>query len=234
MNRHERRAAGAQARKAAHTDHGFADFSAHLRQVRAKLSDREIGESWMRSEAFKVAGADSILVHEIGQQPKQSDDDWLISLAYETLRFKAYVPAAVFERSIGDIEKHIVPTLAAKTFEAKRAGARQFLFDMLLENKGLTDGTMAAWMAATIGWLVKTSDIGEMISAAGVQYRSLHYEITTPTFSGRKALNFRLVLQEGHDDTLPDWVKQMPPTARPGEPAKEFFLGIGDDDESKK
>jgi hypothetical protein len=132
----------------------------------------------------------------------RSDDDWLISLAYESLRFKANVPVAIFDRSVDDIERHVIPVLQAKGVTDLRAEARQYVLDLLIENRGLTDGNLAALMAATVGWLVKTSAAGEQLLAHHGQIRSIHYDITTFMVEGRRAINFRLVLGAG--DTIPD------------------------------
>src|SRR5262249_24371318 len=94
------------------------------------------------------------------------------------------------------------------------ASARQYLLDLLIENKGLTDGTTAAFMAATVGWLVKTSNaVGEFIAEARGPIRSIHYNITTFIGDGRRAVNFRLVLGHSHATTIADWIKELPPQA---------------------
>jgi hypothetical protein len=224
MNRKQRRAAEANARKAqakaAQTDEGFEDYTTQARRVHPKISDRVLGEAWMRGQAFTASGAESIVIHEVGQEPRPpSDDDWLISLAYGSLSFKAFMPAALFNQSIADIEKHVIPALLAKGVTDVRASARQYLLDLLIENKGLTDGTTAALMAATVGWLVKTSNaVGEFIAEARGPIRSIHYNITTFIVDGHRAVNFRLVLGHGHGAPIPDWIKNLPPTSRPGEP----------------
>jgi hypothetical protein len=67
MNRHERRAAEARAR-AAQKDKGFENYQAEARRVHPKISDRELGEAWMRGQVFTGSGADSVVIHETGQQ----------------------------------------------------------------------------------------------------------------------------------------------------------------------
>jgi hypothetical protein len=236
MNRQQRRAAEAQARKAAQTDKGFDDYKVEARQASPGISDRELGEAWMRGQAFTASGAESMVIHLVGEQPRPpSDDDWLISLAYASLSFKAFMPAALFDQAIADVEKHVITAMQAKGVVDLRAEARQWLLDMLLENKGKTDGNIAALMAATVGWLVKSSTvIAPFISQARGPIRSLHYDITTFMVDGRRALNFRLLLGVGRGGTIPDWVKTAPPTGRPGEPTKPvgFFLGTDDDDQA--
>jgi hypothetical protein len=61
MNRHERRAAEARAR-AAQKDKGFDDYKAEARRVRPRISDRELGEAWMRGQAFTASGAESMVI----------------------------------------------------------------------------------------------------------------------------------------------------------------------------
>jgi hypothetical protein len=220
VNRKQRRAAEADARKAqAKADKGFEDYTAEARRVHPKISDRTLGESWMRSQAFTASGADSMVIHEVGQQPQRpTDDDWLISLAYGSLSFKAFMPAALFNQCIADIEKHVIPELRAMGATDVRAEARQWLLDMLIENRGKTDGNTAALIAATVGWLVKTSNaVGQFLTEARGPVRSIHYNITTFIVDGRRALNFRLVLGHDHGTPIPDWIKDLPPTSRPGE-----------------
>jgi hypothetical protein len=231
VNRQQRRAA-ARARKASQSDKGFDDYIAQARRASPGIDDRELGKGWMRGQAFTASGAESMVIHEFGQEPRPpQDDDWLISLAYESLSFKAYISPTLLDQSIADIEAKVIPILKAKD---RRASARQWLLDMLIENRGKADGNMAALMAATVGWLVKTSAIGETAFVPETPIRSIHYDITTFEVDGRRALNFRLVLGQDHTGTIPDWVKAMPPTSRPGEPAKSFTLGVQTDDDDER
>jgi hypothetical protein len=230
VNRQQRRAAEAQARKAAQSDKGFEDYKAQARRASPSISDRGLGEAWMRGQAFTASGAESMVIHEIGQAPQPpSSDDWLIMLTYESVSFKAFVPARLFDEGIANLEKYVIPMLHAKGVVDLRAEARQYLLDMLVENKGITDGNIAALMAATVGWLVKSSDIGQFITRDNLP-RTLHYNITTFMVDGRRAVNFRLLLGIGHDGTIPDWVKAMPPTSRPGEPGPAFAFNRADDE----
>jgi hypothetical protein len=233
MNRHERRAAEARAR-AAQKDKGFDEYKAEARRASPGISDRELGEAWMHGQAFTASGAEAVIIHELDQAPQRpTDNDWQISLAYEALSFKAFIPVALFDRGIADVEKHIVPVLRSHGAKDMRASARQWLLDMLIENRGKTDGTIAAIMAATVGWLVKTSDIGGTLIEASSPVRSIHYDITTFEHAGRRALNFRLVLGHDHNSEIPDWIKTMPPTSVPGEPPKEVIISTDNPDKDR-
>jgi hypothetical protein len=75
-----------------------------------------------------------------------------------------------------------------------RHDAREFIFEMVLENRAQSDGMMAALTASAIAWLAATSPAGV---ALGDSHRVAHYSITDQmelAAGGRKARNFRLAL----------------------------------------
>src|SRR5262249_49537971 len=77
-----------------------------------------------------------------------------------------------------------------------RHDAREFIFEMVLENRAQSDPTMAALTASAIAWLAVTSPAGE---ALGKSHRVAHYVITDQvelTAGGKRVRNFRLMLAD--------------------------------------
>jgi hypothetical protein len=100
MNRHERRAAEVRAR-AAGKDKGFEALVRQARRSFSTISDRAVGEAWMRGEAWKASGAEGMTIHSIGEAPApHQPDDIHVSLAYGDLRFKAIVPLRLLRQQI--------------------------------------------------------------------------------------------------------------------------------------
>ena len=83
MNQHEERAAG--------VDAGFTDYRAQAQRAFPKISDREMGEAWMRGQAWAASGAKSMVVRERGGAPEPSAADVGVSARYGDLELKVYV-----------------------------------------------------------------------------------------------------------------------------------------------
>src|SRR5262249_8287471 len=69
MNRHERRAAEARARSAAGRDKDFEAYQAMYRHAFHVVSERDIGEGYMRGEVAKINGVEQVVIHPLGGSP---------------------------------------------------------------------------------------------------------------------------------------------------------------------
>jgi hypothetical protein len=202
MNRHERRAA-------ASADKGFGGYRAQARRASPDISDRELGEAWMRGQAWSASGAEGMAVHERGEPSRaRRDDDVLVSMSHGSgMHFKAWIAPDLLRVSVAQWGR--VLDEALKPGLDRRGMSRCFILDRLVKQH--YDGDTAGMMVAAIAWLIAGSPAGEIFMATDCPHTRFHYEITDiADDSGRRGQNFRLVL--GHaDEPLPDLVHVMPP-----------------------
>jgi hypothetical protein len=210
MNRHDRRAAEAQARAAsAQIDKGFEAYRAQAKRAFRDLDDKKIGEYWMRGQAWTATGADAMVVHRPGETPERHDDDIAVSATYGDLKFKAFISKPLLHEGTEHWRNFITDFAANNKPHDPRAGSRTFILRILIEQSH-TRGDEAAMMVAAIGWLTATSPAGPLFEG-GESPPRIHYEITDITDgAGRRGQNFRLVLNNAPDAPLPEWVKTAP------------------------
>jgi len=213
MNRHERRAAEARARSAAGRDKDFEAYQAMYRHAFHVVSERDIGEGYMRGEVAKINGVEQVVIHPLGGSPTPATEtDIHLSARYRSQRFVARVQHEHF-RTLVDQWPNFVVALAAHMKGDKRnpvtsdqrSDARSFLFEMIVDNGWQNDPLKAALTASAMAWLTSTSPVGATI---GHFHRVAHYEITDQdelSASGRRARNYRLVLARDMESfVLPD------------------------------
>jgi hypothetical protein len=206
MNRHERRANEAQAR-AAGMDKGFGGYRAQARRASPNISDRELGEAWMRGQAWSASGADGMVIHKKGEPAPRGANDVTVSMTYGSLRFKAFVNPGLLRSGVAQwgqvLDELLVP-------EPKRRGmSRSFILDRLV-TQHCTDGDTAGMMVAAIAWLI-AGVLSAIFMATDCPYTLFHYEITDIVDdNGRRGQDFRLVLDTA-GEPLPDVVHEMPP-----------------------
>ena len=194
MNRHERRAAEAEARRA------FEKYRALCQRAYKKSDDRTIGESWMRGETAAASGIDAMFIHPVGEKPPPvSDSDILLSARYGPQEFKARTTSANFPIMVADwsrFREEIGWLDNSPVTDDERHDAREFIFQTILENRWQSDPQVAAVTAGAIAWLASTSPAGLIADAS---YTHIHYEVTDypVDVSGRKFRNFRLMLGKG-------------------------------------
>ena len=180
-------------------DEGFNRYRDLFRRAFKKTSDREIGEGWMRGEAAKAG--DYMVLHPVGESsPAPSDDDIFLSAVYESQWFLARTAPRYFQMMIDgwpDFVRQVrnagISTKGMIT-DDPRHDAREFIFQMILENWARSDPAMAALTGSAIAWLAATSPVG---AALGKSHRVAHYSITDQielAAGGKKARNFRLML----------------------------------------
>ena len=180
------------------SDKGFEQYHELFRRAYGKSSDREIGEGWMRGEAAAASGVDGMIIHPTGETPPEArDDDIRLSATYGTQSFKARAAANYLPKLV-DIWPEFLRQMRKAginppTTDDKRHDAREFVFEMIVDNRWQSDGQIAAVTAGAIAWLATTSPAGVAI---GHSHRSVHYEITDLPFElhQRKSRNFRLML----------------------------------------
>jgi hypothetical protein len=212
MNRHERRAAEARAR-AASMDKGFSSYRAQARRAFPDITDRDLGESWMRRQAWLASGIDCVVIHKKGENPiARSTSDVVVSVAYGSLEFRAVIDPDLFRVGAAGWERKLAAGLDAGMFEPgddRREVSRRFILGCLVTQRyGEVD---AARMAAAVSWLIAGSPAGEIFTGADCPFTRFHYEITDiEDDSGRRGQNFRLVLGSA-DEPLPDVVHVLPP-----------------------
>ena len=194
-NRHDRRAAEAEARR------NFEKYQSLYRRAYKAADDREIGEAWMRGEAFEAGGMDMYVIHPVGEIAKLGDDDIRLSARYETQTFKAcaaprHLPAVIddWSRFFAYACAQISPADESiqHLLNDERSAARETIFQFTLENKWQADPQLSALIAGAIAWLASTATpLGLPPGTKGI-----HYEITDlpPDASGRMQRNFRLML----------------------------------------
>jgi hypothetical protein len=221
MNRHERRAAEAQARAGASADKGFAEYRDLYRKafLTSSVSDREIGEGWMRGEKVKAENYEYMTLHAVDQSPPPpADDDFFVSVGYNKQIFAARGAAKdrdlLVKMWISFIDQLRQQNSKLLTGD-DRADARSFIFEMVLGNQAWDDGTKAALTAGAIAWLVKTSPAGATFGDPHFAHKIAHYQIsdqTELTADGRRARNFRLSLMNDYSELdaqktvpLPRW-----------------------------
>jgi hypothetical protein len=197
-NRHERRRAEAEHRK------GFEQYRDLCRRAYKTLPDGEIGEAYMRGEKAAALGIEYMMIHPTGEAPPAwRDDDIILSVGYYQQKFKARVPASHLQKTIDQWPEFVRQARERGVLDFpddERAGARQFVFDQILNNRAQIDPTHAALTASAIAWLVKGSPAG---LAFGSIQRAAHYEITDQaelSADGRRARNFRLTLLKDLSD----------------------------------
>jgi len=195
MNRRDRRRAEAAERvaealtekdaraRSASADPAFEHYRTLYQHAYRKTTDREIGEGYMRGEAARISGVDQQIIHPTGQAvPASADSDIKLSVSYGPQRYCARVPEGLFRTLVTEWEKfaraiaksEAAGQLAAAVGNDPRSSARQFIFEMIVENRQW-DPTIGPLMACAIAWLVSTSPIGVTI---GKVHRCAHYEIT--------------------------------------------------------
>jgi hypothetical protein len=180
-------------------DKGFERYRDLYRRAYKKTSDQEIGEGWMRGEVAKAG--DYMMIHPVGEQPPApSDDDIFLSAVYEPQWFLARTALRHFQMMVDgwpDFVRQVCNAgISTKGLisDDPRHDARQFIFDMIMDNRAQSDPMMAALTGSAIAWLATTSPVGV---ALGKSHRVAHYSITDQTeltAGGRKARNFRLML----------------------------------------
>jgi hypothetical protein len=208
------------------TQEEFANYRDLLHRVAKNLSEREVGEAFMRGEAVKVTGIEFMVVHSTNEAPSPlAEDDVWLSMRYKNLMFRARIAhrswpqlADVWTKAYADMKAYARGASSRFTFgKDPRADARQFIFEMLVENRCWSHGDLGALSASAIAWLAVGSGIGEAVRVGIEQkvHRGIHYEIAeNPTAStdpkvmqtrpaGAKGLrNFRLMLIGGTDAEL--------------------------------
>lgn len=186
MNRHERRAAEARTRNE------FKDYNSAYRRAFKRVTDREIGEGFMRSEAVKADGVTGMILHPNGTAPPPAAQcDVTIGAAYGAQRFEARARTAdinALETSWPSFVEQIRALPNTPVTGDARSDARQFIFEMLMGNYPHSDGTLAALTASAIVWLARTLAVG---LAVGETHKAIHYEITD---TGPGTRNYRLML----------------------------------------
>ena len=188
MNRHDRRAAEAKAR-AAEIEKGFAGYRAQARRAFPSISDRDLGEGWMRGQAWAAGGADGMIIHRPGIPAVHNAGDVLVSMTYGKLKFRAIVDPQLLRQSGVQWGQVLNSTLAPET--DKRGATRHFILDRLV-NQHHSDGDTAGMMVAAFAWLIAGSPAGEVFTRADCPYSRFHYEITDiEDDTGRRGQNFR-------------------------------------------
>jgi hypothetical protein len=126
MNRHERRAATS-------ADKGFGGYRAQARRASPDVSDRELGEAWMRGQAWSASGAEGMAVHEKGEPSRaRRDDDVLVSMSYGSgLHFKAWIAPDLLRVSVAQLGR--VLDEALKPGLDRRGMSRCFILDRLVK-----------------------------------------------------------------------------------------------------
>lgn len=186
MNRHDRRAQEAQARKS------FEDYASAFRKAFKKVDDREIGEGWMRGAKAEADDIKGMVIHPPGEPPPPASAcDISLSAAYGAQRFDAVTRSEwlpVLQSEWPRFREQLIGIPDTPVTDDIRHDARGFLFDTLMSNRQYESGMYAALAAGAIVWLARTSAIG---IAIGDSHKGIHYEITDTGPTGR---NFRLIL----------------------------------------
>jgi hypothetical protein len=204
MNRHERRVAEARMRQrrraeSSGLDAGFEAYRDKVREVYTTVTEREIGESWMRGEAWAASEADAMIIHRRGETRRHGDDDLTISAKYGSISFTAYVEPNMIGEMVNDWDLIIHDMLDGKQRRDPREGTRATILLFLLEHR-YTDGDAAAFLTYAIVWLAATSLAGSAITTPDSPVRRLHYEISDITGpQGQRGQNFRLILSQTDD-----------------------------------
>jgi hypothetical protein len=183
-------------------DTGFEGYRSQMRHHSfGKMPDLEIGKAWMRGEAQKAAGFDYILLHPLGEEPKQRGDEISLMLVYKGKVFKALVRP---DFKLIDEMVSIWGELCSRSWPHKRDRwrdkTRDALLDVLLSNMELEaikhqDGEVTPWgvvMAYGIAWMVFTSSVSDMLKE-GVKnqmFDTFGYDITeAPTSTPEHRIN---------------------------------------------
>jgi hypothetical protein len=186
MNRHERCAAEAETRK------GYEEYRRKVRGIYSKVSEREIGEGFMRGEALAASGADGMVIHRPGEPRPRGADDITVSVAYGTFAFRAYVAPWL-------VPGLLEPWKSIAAEAAEQGDPRQYtrgvIIECLVENRH-ADSEFAATLAGAIMWHAATSPVGAVLETPDHRHRDVHYEITDITApDGHCSHNFRLMVQ---------------------------------------
>ncbi len=198
--------------QAAQADAGFEKFRAQAKRTFEGMSDRDIGEAWMRGSAWTASGAEAMVIHKPGQTPRRSESDIHVSLRYGALAFEAFISPELLREAIDGWQRGAAEWIAnVEKQTGRRHGLREMtrhtiLKELIEHNHGR--GDTAAMLTGATGWLATTGPAGDVITKFDA--KALHYEITDIADSaGRPGHNFRLVLN-CDDEPLPDWIQEMP------------------------
>jgi hypothetical protein len=187
MNRHERRAAEAKGR-AAGVDTGFADYRARAQRASPGISDRALGEAWMRGQAWAASGADAMVIRKRGGAPERSAADICVSARYGDMELQVFVNPeelrdciAAWERVL---DKESVPKAERQTV------SEQFVLAHLVhQDQG--NGRKTGVAMAALAWLIAGLPMGDAIAKPNSPYRRFHCEITDLD-DGRPEFQLRL------------------------------------------
>ena len=197
------------------------DYGLLYHQVFGKEATREnCRAGWERWQKVWQDEPQSVLVvHPHGEAPPDAASDDYYLLAFEgPLRFVARASVAHFRRMPQLWEEFARKAEIDKLSPyGPRACARAYLRNVLIDGYVL-DPTMGSAMAASIAWLVTTSEqVGFLVG----NYHAIGYDIShVPGPPGRaRMFNFRLIMAEDldrfdlqtmHALPLPKW--QSPPS----------------------
>jgi hypothetical protein len=191
MNRHDRRAEDARTRSS------FKEYDALYRRAFKKVDERDIGESWMRGAAAEADNIAGFILHPPNEAPPPRDQcDVTISAAYGPQQFLAHAKSedlGTLKRGWPEFIEQVRKVADNPLTDDPRTDARQFIFEMIMENRPYSDVTMSVMTASAIVWLATTSPVGPTI---GSSHKHIHYEITDMdrAADGRRARNYRLIL----------------------------------------
>jgi len=198
MNRHERRAAEARARRsrASGTDQNFDSYAAVCRRALKNVDRRDIGEGFMLGAAADASGTAGMIVYPPNEVPPPREQCGIeLSATYGSQQFVAYAKAEYIEAlkqewpkflaEVGKMDGHpLTGDMPSDT--------RRFIREMIVTNHQYDTGQNAALIGSAITWLATRSPVGHVV---GTSHKHIHYEITDMEIvDGRKEHNYRLML----------------------------------------
>jgi hypothetical protein len=178
--------------RAASMDKGFAGYGAQARRVFLSISDRDLGEGWMRGQAWSASAADGMVIHKKGEPAVRSATDIVVSMTYGSLKFKAVVDPDRLRDCVAEWQRVLDEVLEPGA--DRREASRRFILDRLVKQQ-YVDGDAVGTMTAAFAWLIAGSPAGQIFTKSDCPFTRLHYEITDiEDDTGRRGQNFRLVL----------------------------------------
>jgi hypothetical protein len=146
-------------------DPGFYDYQAQLRSIFPSITDKDIGEGWMRGEVKKAQDGDLLVLHPHGEEVKRGDNEIFLGIRFKKKVFKACIPdPSVIDRMVGDWDKIVEMLQRVAPSDDPRGETRQLILNWLLTNRDVDvpgkQNHTGAIMATAMVWLMygRTSD----------------------------------------------------------------------------
>jgi hypothetical protein len=163
--------------RAAGVDTGFTDYRAQAQRAFPKISDRDLGNAWMRGQAWAASGAKSMVVRERGGAPEPSAADVCVSARYGDTELQVFVNPEELRDCIAAWERVLNKESVPKA-ERQTVSEQYVLAHLVHQDQG--DGRKTGVAMAALAWLIAGSPIGDAITKPDSLYRRFHCEITDP------------------------------------------------------